>query len=120
MSRLRQTKSVSEYALAVYLPPISANRLTDLGSRRTLIRRSFPKIRIVTIKGERFYQVDGRRKNTNGRRETFKSRTDAEKRARDVAESVGALGSEGINFPTELRVMAQNCASRLQPFRKTL
>ena len=88
--------------------------------RANLIRKSFPKIRIVFPKGERFYQVDARRQGTNGRRETFKTKAEAEARAQQIEDEVGKLGVEGLSFPTELRVMALNCASQLAPLSKTL
>jgi hypothetical protein len=47
--------------------------------KKELIGKTWPKIRTVGVKGDWFYQVDGRRKGTSGRRETFAVRSEAEK-----------------------------------------
>ena len=72
---------------------------------KKLIRKTWPRVRLVTIKGQMFYRVDARRKDTDGRQETFKSQKEAEKRAAEVASHFGTNGKEGLSFPAELRGM---------------
>lgn len=85
-----------------------------------LIRKTFPKIRTIKVKGQSFYQVDARKQGTDGKRETFSSRRDAEERASDIAADLAANGSEGLALPLELRVMASNCTKSLASFGKTI
>ena len=87
---------------------------------RTLLRKTFPKIRVVQVKGQTFYQVDARKQGTVGRRETFAKREDAEKRASDIAADFSANGADGLKLPLDLRVMAEGCAKTLASFGKSL
>jgi integrase len=85
-----------------------------------LIRKTWPKIRVVSIKGQAFYRVDARKTGTNGRQESFKSQRDAEQRAAEIAANFNSNGSEGLSFPVELRGMALAAEKRLRPYGKTL
>ena len=71
-----------------------------------VIRKTFPKIRTVQVKSQAFYQVDARKQGTDGKRETFSSRQEAEERAADIAANLATNGAEGLALPLELRVMA--------------
>ena len=87
---------------------------------KKIIRKSWPRIRAIIVKGQNFYQVDARRKGTNGKRETFSSRSEAEERANDICADFNAGGIEGLALPAELRVAAINAEKMLKPFKKTL
>ena len=87
---------------------------------KKLIRKTWPKIRVVTIKDQTFYRVDARRTGTSGRQETFKSQKEAEKRAGEIAAQFGTNGKEGLSFPAELRGMALTADKMLRPHGKTL
>ena len=87
---------------------------------KTLIRKTWPKIRRVTIKGEGFYRVDARRTGTNGKQETFKNLKDAEKRAGEIEKHFSTNGVEGLSFPVEIRGMAITATNLLQPYGKTI
>jgi hypothetical protein len=52
----------SEVKQDIFLPQFPRFDLIRRMAKRTLIRKSFPKIRIVSVKGEEFYQVDARKK----------------------------------------------------------
>ena len=84
------------------------------------IRKTWPKIRLVIIKGQKFYRVDARRVGTNGKQETFKLKEDAEKRAGEIEEQFSTNGSEGLAFPVEIRGMAITATNLLQPYGKTI
>jgi integrase len=88
--------------------------------KRELIRKTFPKIRTVQIKGEWFYQVDGRRRGTNGKRETFAKKSEAEKRAAEIEKDFEGNGVDGLAMPAELRAMAAVAERILAPFGKTI
>lgn len=87
---------------------------------KKLIRKTWPKVRPVTIKGVVFYRVDARRTGTDGRQETFKSQKEAEQRAAEIASHFGVNGKEGLPFPVELRGMALTADKMLRPHGKTL
>src|SRR5262245_36809324 len=76
-----------------------------LTMQKTLIRKTWPRVRLVTINSERFYRVDARQRGTNGRQETFKSREMAEKRATEIEKNFVVNGVEALSFPAELRGM---------------
>jgi hypothetical protein len=84
--------------------------------KAALVRKTWPKIRAVNIKGQAFYRVDARRTGTSGRRETFNSQKDAEKRAGEIAGNLGGNGKEGLAFPAELRGMALTAGRMLQSY----
>lgn len=88
--------------------------------KKTLIRKTWPKIRLVTIKSEKFYRVDARRTGTNGRQETFKLRADAEKRAQEIEAHFALNGAEGLTFSAELRGMALTASKLLATHGKTI
>lgn len=85
-----------------------------------LIRKTWPKVRVVTIDGQTFYRVDDRRTGTNGRQETFKVQKEAEKRAGEITTHFGTNGKEGLSFPAELWGMALTADKMLRPHGKTL
>jgi integrase len=85
-----------------------------------LIRKTWPKVRVVQIKGQTFYRVDARRTGTSGRQESFKSQKAAEQRASEIATQFGSNGKEGLAFPAELRGMALTAEKMLRPYGKTL
>ena len=87
---------------------------------KKLIRKTWPKVRVVTINKQAFYRVDARRTGTGGRQETFKSQKEAEKRAGEIAAEFGTNGKEGLSFPAELRGMALTADRLLRPYGKTL
>ena len=87
---------------------------------KKLIRKTWPKVRVVTIKEQTFYRVDARRTGTGGRQETFKSQKEAEKRAGEIATQFGTNGKEGLSFPAELRGMALTADKMLRPYGRTL
>ena len=88
--------------------------------KKTLVRKTWPKIRIVSIKGEKFYRVDARKTGTNGRQETFKLRAEAEERAREIESHFSDNGAEGLSFSAELRGMALTGSKLLAPHGKTI
>lgn len=85
-----------------------------------LIRKTFPRIRSKIIGGELFYQVDARKTGTNGKQETFKLKSEAEKRAGEIAAQFAANGHEGLALPGELRFMATTGAEMLKPYGATV
>lgn len=87
---------------------------------KKLIRKTFPKIRIVKIKGINFYRVDARKQGTNGKREHFLDKAKAESRAADIEAEFRANGVEGLALPVQLRAMAVRCQDKLTKFCKTL
>jgi integrase len=88
--------------------------------KNDLIRKTWPKIRIVKIKGQKFYRVDARRAGTHGKQESFKSQKEAEARAAEIEEQFNGNGTEGLAFPAELRGMALTAEKMLTPYGKTL
>lgn len=87
---------------------------------KKLIRKTWPKIRVVTIKEQTFFRVDARRTGTGGRQETFKFQKEAEKRAGEIAVQFGENGKEGLAFPAELRGMALAADKMVRAHGKTL
>jgi len=88
--------------------------------RKPLIRKTWPKIRIVKIHGTIFYQVDARRKGTNGKREAFSAKEEALERASEIEIDFNAQGTEGLALDSETRVMAVKGKIRLEAFGKTI
>ena len=78
-----------------------------------LIRKSYPRIRQVEIKGETLFQIDARKKGTLGNREYRKSRQEAQDRAREIASDLMLEGSEGMRMKPELRVAALRAEAQL-------
>ncbi|MCX6970769.1 MAG: hypothetical protein NTV93_11575 [Verrucomicrobia bacterium] len=68
---------------------------------REPIFKTWPKIRLVVIKGKSLYQIDGRREGTNGKREYRKSRKDAEKRAQEIESDFKLEGIEGLTLSAQ-------------------
>jgi integrase len=87
---------------------------------KKLIRKTWPKIRHVVIKGEPFFRVDARKTGTDGKQETFKLRAEAEARALEIERQFAASGTEGLTFPAELRGMALTAQKLLEPFGKSI
>ena len=85
-----------------------------------VIRKTFPKIRTVQVKGSTFYQVDARKQGTDGKRETFSNRKQAEERAAQIAGEFAANGTEGLALSLELRSMAISCSKALAAFGKSI
>ena len=88
---------------------------TWLPRRFTLIRKSFPKIRIVKIKGENFYQLNAGKQGTNGKREHFLDRAKAESQAGGIEARFQANGTEGLALSAKLRAMAIGIGIRKHP-----
>jgi integrase len=84
------------------------------------IRKTFPKIRVVVVNGEKLFQVDARRTNTGGKREYFTKQHEAEKRANAIAADYMATGTEGLAFSADLRFMATAGAAMLEPYGATI
>ncbi len=66
------------------------------------------------------YQVDARKQGTNGRRETFSTQKEAEKRAREIESDTPLDKSLGGVIPAHLRFMAMKCDGILAAHGKTL
>ena len=88
---------------------------------KAALRKSFPRIRIVKDHdGQKFYQVDARRKGTNGKREAFSTKKEAFDRADEIKRDFDAQGTEGLALDAEVRVMAIRATNRLEPYDKTI
>ncbi len=85
-----------------------------------LIRKSYPRIRQVVIKGETLFQIDARKKGTTGRREYRSSKQEAEDRAREIASDLMLEGIEGMKMRPELRVAALNAEAKLAKHGRSL
>jgi integrase len=85
-----------------------------------VIRKTWPKIRLVVVKGDTFYQVDGRKKGTKGKREHFSTKAEAEERAREIEGDFRLEGIEGLALSAELRVEALKAETKLKPHGKTV
>jgi integrase len=90
------------------------------GMKTETIRKTWPKIRTVEIKGEWFYQVDARRAGTSGRRETFTKKTEAEKRAAQIESDFAGNGNEGLAMSADLRAAALKGEGILAKYGKTV
>lgn len=88
--------------------------------KREVIRSTWPRIRTKKIRGRVFYQIDARRKGTNGRVETKADKAEAQERANAIAADFTANGTEGLAVSGELRVMAVKGEALLQPYGKTI
>ncbi|MGB8168049.1 MAG: hypothetical protein WCF18_11195 [Chthoniobacteraceae bacterium] len=88
--------------------------------KKELIRKTWPRIRVAFVKGEKFFQVDARRKGSDGRRETFAKQKDAEDRAATIATEFAGRGSETLAMPIELRAAAMQGERILAPYDKTI
>lgn len=88
--------------------------------KRELVRKTFPKIRIVERKSGLFFQVDARKEGTNGKQEHYPTKDEAITRARTIAGELFDEGAEGLKMPAELRMMAFAGAKLLEPFGKTI
>lgn len=87
---------------------------------KTLLRKKFPKIRAIPRKGGILYQVDARRRGTNGKQEHYGTLTEAERRATEIEAEFNANGSEGLALSQDLRAMALRGEAMLAPFGKTV
>ncbi len=93
----------------------------------SIIRKEWPKIREVFIKGDRFYQVDARRQGTTGKRQAFGKLEDAEAHAAQVLTDVAREKEERARFETagldltkRTRAMAVEAEEQLKPHGVTL
>lgn len=84
------------------------------------IRKAWPRIRVVHRKGERFYQVDARKKGSLGKQEHYSERAAAETRANQLAAQFEQSGSEGLTLTAFQRVMVLQGEEMLKPFGKTI
>lgn len=70
------------------------------------------------------FEISYREIDTDGvvrrARKFFRTKEEATRSARKKNREKDKSGTEGAEFPTELRVMAQNGAGRLKPFKKTI
>lgn len=85
-----------------------------------VIRKTWPKIRVVVVKGDTFYQVDGRKKGTKGKRKHFSTKAEAEDRAREIEADFRLEGVEGLALSAELRVEALKADNKLRPHGKAI
>ena len=88
--------------------------------KREMIRTKFPKIRIVQRASGTFYQVDARKRGTDGTQEHFPTKDRAVTRAREIAGELNANGFEGLAMPADLRAMAFAGRAMLEQFGKTI
>ena len=93
-------------------------------SNKNLIRKTYPRVRTTTVKGQQFYVVDPRRqkngKHIGGDREFFSSKKKALERADQISVELHTEGSSSMNMDAALRVMAHKGEALLKPFGKTL
>lgn len=87
---------------------------------KTLIRKTWPKIRIVTDADGSYYQVDARRKGTNGKQKRILDRAEAEALAAQIAADFQREGKEGLELSSELRVFAVKADKLLAPYGKSV
>lgn len=85
---------------------------------KKLVRKTWPKIRVIVVKGETYYQVDARRKGTNGTREAFSSLKSAQTRAAEIEADFNELGVDGLSLPLEVRASAFKATQVLAKFGK--
>jgi integrase len=92
--------------------------------KSTLIRKTWPKVREVIVKGEKFYQVDPRRQQNGssigGKRIHYSRKKDALAKAEELAEETFLHGQVAMSFDPELRRMAIKGTASLEPFGKTI
>lgn len=92
--------------------------------KSTLVRKTWPKVREVIIKGQKFYQVDPRRQQNGsqigGKREHFPRKKDALLRADELAGETFVYGQTAMSFDPELRLMAIKGTAALEPFGKSI
>ena len=87
---------------------------------KTLIRKAWPRIRIVTDADGSYYQVDARRKGTNGKQKRVPDRAEAEALAAQIAADYQREGREGLELSSELRVFAVKADKLLAPYGKSV
>ena len=96
--------------------------MTSRGKK--IIRKTWPKVREVVIKGSVFYQVDPRRQNNGktigGKRETFANKKKALARAECLATETFQDGHLAVQMAPELRLMAIKGKVALDSFGKTI
>jgi len=88
--------------------------------KKNLLRATWPKIREIKIKGQKLFQVDARKKGTNGKQESFSDREEAQERATAIAAEFAANGNEGLALPADLRFMAIKGDEILKPYGKSI
>jgi len=87
---------------------------------KDLLRKNWPKVRVLRRAKGTLYQVDGRMKGTAGKQEHFSTQADALKRAGEIEDEWKANGNEGLALSADLRAMAIFGAGILEPFGKTV
>ncbi|MEI6165418.1 MAG: tyrosine-type recombinase/integrase [Planctomycetota bacterium] len=85
-----------------------------------LVRKTWPKVRSVWRKGEKFFQVDARRTGTNGKQEHYATKEDALGRAAKIEAEFSDNGNQGLAMPAALRTMAFAGEQLLAPYKKTI
>lgn len=85
-----------------------------------LLRKTWPRVRSVTIGSSKFFRVDARRRGTLGKQETFKSKEKALDRASEIDKEFENNGSEGLALSGELRSAAITAEKLLKPFGKSV
>jgi len=85
-----------------------------------VIRKSFPKIRIVKINGQKLYQVDARKQGTTGKREYFQGERQAKARANEIEAKMLSVGANAPVIDAETGREALKGQERLLPFNKTI
>jgi integrase len=85
-----------------------------------VVRETWPRVKSISVKGEKYWQADARRKGTSLKREAFKVQAEALKFAAQVAKEYGESGREGATIGTELRAWAMQGQRILTPYGKTV
>jgi len=84
------------------------------------IRKTWPKITVIKVKGETFYMVDARKQGTSGKREYFKLKADASTRASTIAGEHERDGVAAMTISATTREMALKAEKRLIPYGATI
>jgi len=87
---------------------------------KTAIRKTWPRITEVIVKGQMLYMIDARKQGTSGKREYRTTKTEAESRAREIAQDYLDDGAEGVKMDAALRVAALQGQAKLFPYGKTV
>jgi integrase len=85
--------------------------------KKRLIRKDWPRVRRVTVRGQERFIVDGR---PHKERRFFKNEQDAAVQADVWARERTNQGIEALSFPTELRMEAIKATKRLSEYGKKI
>jgi integrase len=79
-------------------------------------------LRILPYSGNRDYQyyIDGLKVNGKRKRLFFKTQKDAEEELKKLTKKTRREGEDALSLSHDFRVLAGQCAKRLEPFGKTL